>query len=643
MTTALTAEEAFEIKLEERLAQRRADRVRRFDREALLWLGLVPRWTLKLAVRCGFPDKEMPIAEFLNEALAAGICRSRKVSSIDHTGKRRGEIEFWVPSGSRRELIDQLLLDRWENLVDRAAAIAEALLPALSDGREVPQDLPCWAELAIRFKDGTSAAAQWLREQINREVSSGDSGRAMAWLRAGRDIAGLLGGEMEAAVLLANRRIELSFRISQDQRYLKYFLERREQIRAFRDLINGRDDHWALHYLGMGGIGKTMLLRYISSKLAVEENIIVSRVDFDYLNPDYPLRRPGQLLLGLAEELQPHFTHEQQEYIYRDFVAEVISLHEDIGQAPPQNDPLANIRHDLFRSILNRFVSLVLLVTEPTTGTVKRPVFVLDTCEELNKLQTATGLMPHLEATFQIFEWLREMVPGMRVVFSGRRLLSLAGYGWRVDPAAVSDERLYLPPEKDFLRLHIIRGFDRQEADIFLQSFQNRDRVMTEAIKNAILRHSPDPGLPAMIRFKKTRPNRKTAQRYNPFNLNLYGDWFRDDPKFTAKTITGDNTDPYIEKRIINRIRSDGVRRLLPAITLLHRASRDLLRSLYESDADDFEAAFQELSDQEWVSHSRDDITGETTLEIDPNLRERMEAVVLRLDSRQEIDRWKLR
>lgn len=643
MTTASTAEEAFEIKLEERLAQRRAAKVKSFDHEALLWLGLVPRWTLSLAEMCGFPAGNLTIADFLNEAAAAGICRSRQVSSIDRKGKRRRETEFWVPGAARREMIDQLLRDQWVDLGNKAAAIAEAVLPALADVRQVPQDLPCWASLAIQLKDGTPAAAQWLREKINRKVSSGDSGRALAWLRAGRDLAGLLGGEMEAAVLLANRRIELSYRISQDRRYLKSFLERREQISAFRDLINGADDHWALHYLGLGGIGKTMLLRHISSKLADEENIIVSRVDFDYINPDYPLRRPGQLLLGLAEELQPHFSHEQHEFVYRDFVAEVISLHEDIGQVPPASDPLINIRHDLFRSILGRFVSLVLLVTESASVAARRPVFILDTCEELNKLQTGTGFMPHLEATFQIFEWLRESMAQMRVVFSGRRLLARSGFEWRVDPAAVSAERPYLLPNRKYLKLHIIRGFDRQEANVFLKSFQNPDQAMTAAIKNAILRHSPDPGLPARTQFKDARRSGKPAKRYNPFNLNLFGDWFRDDPNFTAKTITGDNPDPYIEKRIINRIRSAGVRRLLPAVTLLRRASRDLLQSLYESDADDFEAAFQQLSDQEWIGHTSDDVTGETTLEIDPNICERMETVVRRMHSRQEINYWTFR
>src|SRR5207302_123319 len=63
-------------------------------------------------------------------------------------------------------------------------------------------------------------------------------------------------------------------------------------------------EFWALHYLGAGGAGKTMFLRYLDAVLSKDFNLATARVDFDHLNPSYPLRSPGLLLLGFAEDLR---------------------------------------------------------------------------------------------------------------------------------------------------------------------------------------------------------------------------------------------------------------------------------------------------------------------------------------------------
>ena len=63
-------------------------------------------------------------------------------------------------------------------------------------------------------------------------------------------------------------------------------------------------EHWALHFVGPGGVGKSMLVRYITSHMAQQRRIAVARIDFDHLSPEYPLRKPGQFLSALADELQ---------------------------------------------------------------------------------------------------------------------------------------------------------------------------------------------------------------------------------------------------------------------------------------------------------------------------------------------------
>ena len=61
----------------------------------------------------------------------------------------------------------------------------------------------------------------------------------------------------------------------------------------------------APHYAGAGGIGKTTLLRLIMGRLALPAGA-PPRVDFDNLNPNYPARRPAELLVQLAEGLRPY-------------------------------------------------------------------------------------------------------------------------------------------------------------------------------------------------------------------------------------------------------------------------------------------------------------------------------------------------
>src|SRR5207237_10892483 len=108
------------------------------------------------------------------------------------------------------------------------------------------------------------------------------------------------------------RRLELLYRRQRDEQLLRRYLRRPEQDAAFEDLLAGRPAApdrpapWALHLVGAGGCGKTMLVRHICTALADAAGALTARIDFDYLNPDYPSRAPGLLLWSFAQELRAH-------------------------------------------------------------------------------------------------------------------------------------------------------------------------------------------------------------------------------------------------------------------------------------------------------------------------------------------------
>src|SRR5205823_4016232 len=113
--------------------------------------------------------------------------------------------------------------------------------------------------------------------------------------------------EMEIALRRAARLLELLRRDERDERALKDYLARPELDDAVRELLRAPDPAgWALHFMGMGGAGKTTFLRHLGTRLAKELDAVVVRVDFDHLNPDFPERAPGLLLWAFALELRAH-------------------------------------------------------------------------------------------------------------------------------------------------------------------------------------------------------------------------------------------------------------------------------------------------------------------------------------------------
>jgi hypothetical protein len=358
-----------------------------------------------------------------------------------------------------------------------------------------------------------------------------------------------------------------------------------------------------------------MLMRHITAQLAGDMGLIVSRVDFDHLSADFPVRRPGQLLLDLADELEPFIATGRHEALFSRFRSQVVELHEQLSAEPPPGDPLRNARSEAFNTILRTFCGVLQLMPES-----KRVVLILDTCEELAKLQPVGMMMPSVEATFLILEQMHshmlETERPLKVVFAGRRLLAQSGYGgWHITPDAKRHGAPLLPGEKTYLALQEIRGFDESEARRFFTDI--RQIRPSDAVMTAILRHSPDPGTAASVDWTPKRPA-NTQSRFNPFDLALYADWLSELPSLEASTIDSGEIDSYVDIRIVQRIRAQDVLTLMPAVVLLGRFDRDMLRAGFRESDIRFEEAFRELGGMEWIDHQGD------FLEVERNLRPRM-------------------
>jgi hypothetical protein len=622
-----------------------------FDPKARAWLALLPTWTERLAFACHFPVGADGLERLLTRMETAGLCSRSPPREPDQSGDveantpeqetdEQDEAYFWMTAADRLEHIGRLLETPGPVFLrDEAHRIAKAItavarggfipgpseqFPTTTGGRVfVPKPVEQWADLVVQDLEPTGAAA-WLTQKVRELVNNGATGDALDLLAIGKELAPILGGTLEGTVARGNRWVELVYRRIQDERLLKDFVER-EEIKDLDRLLETSTPHWALHYVGAGGVGKSMLMRHITSRVAAARNIAVARIDFDHLSPDYPLHRPGQLLSALVDELQSYSASTRQDRLVEDFQQRVLAVHEAISGSgandlAPEVDSLASIRHPLFESVLGAFCDLLRPLPEPV-------LLILDTCEELAKLSPSGGMLPSLEAAFEILERTQRKVPSVRVIFAGRRLLALSGErqpdnspGWQVNEVAMT-AKSHLPAFKPYLRIHQLRGFDSDDAAILLRKKSGRD--IDAEVRNAVLSRSKEPG--AIVPIHRVVPtfSDPADQRYNPFDLALYGDWLRESPQLTAAVINSKTTDPYVEIRIVGRIKHEYVKAVLPAVVLLRRFDKDMMRPAVPAGAA-LDEVFRELGDMEWINYQRDEALGTVFLEVDRNLYRRL-------------------
>jgi hypothetical protein len=660
---------------EEEEKQERAALEEKFDENSLLWLALTPGWTVQAADLCDFPGTNAGGAESLFANMREqGIAESWEQPLLGMSEPAKPPF-FFMEAQVRATLLEPYRAhlspaaasatsstgDWFSGLKDflsRPARPAQPeRLPALRrmvseigqrvcklPDHIVPPALARWARLARTADDGATLAA-CLDQQTQEAARNGlveavreihddmEAVKPLAWLM-GED-----GGyELQLAMQRAARRLELLQRRERDEQHLTHFLERREHVEAFFELMDGPPDQWALHLAGAGGVGKTMLIRHIAAVLTGDTpfkaptpgrmtdrrltDVAVARIDFDYLNADYPSLAPGLLLWSFGQELRAYDNSNGFAISRFDEADRVLDrLHkqmraEQFGsrESPTRMEP---------------FIEAVGLYIEGINSLNRRVLLILDTCEELAKV-TASGPQSNIEETFRILRALHDG-PGtlldegavgggnaqLRVIVSGRRPLSAAGIGWHCPTSRL--------PSRPFLRLKELRGFSHEEASSFLRAHGVASEELVDAV---VRRSSPDAGAPFVIDYDDSMRAPHESARCNPYDLKLYFDWAREMPPPDPRTILSAGGDQYVELRIIRRLGDQDLHAVLPVVALLAHFDMESLGAACALEGDALDRIFRKLEDLEWTEARRataaTSAMGRTILSVKPGVRGRL-------------------
>ena len=569
--------------LAEAIRAERSATIDRLGREPTLWLAAAPLWSRDVAEAARFPAGAAgSVSEFVRLACAAGWCDIRG----DLTGEDGEELRFWMPDEARRDVLELLaqrpgadlrrvagrIASSVNALTDVSAASATQSSVSQAPDVSVPSALRDWAELMA-----DKAPELALVERVRLAVEAEDLGGAQQLVMAGEAIAPLLAGTAELALDRARRLLSLGARRRQDRRALGRYLDRPELSDAVADLLAPRAERWALHLRGVGGVGKTMLIRYLASgRYAADRkqpSFPVARVDFDHISPDYPVRRPVQLLLQLADELTLHAAAvSRADRAMRRFRDTATSAHEALSAIREENS--AALQHPLVLDAIDAFADV--LADLPGT------LLILDTCEELSKADAGNPASPAVRATFTIIERLRDRAPSARFLLAGRRPL---------------------PEHDDYLAVTPVGGFTVDEARHYLTEFARRP--LTAGLADAMIRQSEavEPaGSPADAPDAEPIPAAGPGlpSRVSPFDLALYLSWADDDPMLDVGRVEL-GSDAYIEGRIIERLGDPLVRRALPLLAAAGRCRVSTLASSLAADERQAAVLGARLADQEWI------------------------------------------
>ena len=435
----------------------------RFNPASVRWACLAPVWTPTLATRCGMPgwDHQSPDVSVLEDWRADGLIEVMLTPlSIDDDGQvTPAQHLFWVPRSARAAWLSRIETeDGRDRLAVLARDIAGRILAQPRD-EHMPTATWRWAVVASHAL-GTGATPTLLgvvEHELTEALKHERPDEAWLWIEALQRVAEIAPGEATTLHQRAVRRLALFDRQRNDRAMLRDYLARPALFDAYRDLLTGPDDFWAIHYLGGGGVGKTMLMRALTSGSAehvpagfVMPPTVTARIDFDHINPDYPARRPGLLFAQLAEELRLKDDSLRASENFGLLFNKIALLHERVGrEATPRVD--IDEMLDVFRwacegVALQRSARVVLL---------------LDTCEELDRLGPDGTLPTSVERTFDLLERLHEKMPSLRVVLCGRRPLAGAYAGGEVVTSRL--------PARAWLRLHRVFAFSEEEARAYLE------------------------------------------------------------------------------------------------------------------------------------------------------------------------------
>jgi hypothetical protein len=585
-----------------------------YSDQAQAWLALAELWTPEAARDAAFPLPSGTTPRgFFDSASRDGLCEwvdpaqtmCRMPAPLRGTVLRRllqdpklgptylaRQISLVGKAFQRPAIRGRLgmAITRWSDL---AALVDPYALPDVHLDRSFTESAAArlGREMDAIFRSPGAADTPFDDLDAVRKVNT-----TLRWIEAARPIAELLGGPLVAEIDRAGKRAEIFSRRLDDRRRLARFYRRQAQVDAFDAVLKSPANEWALHYCGDGGMGKTMLLRYLNSVYGPgEKHLATTRIEFDHIDPDYPARAPALLILQLTEELRL----QDEGGAVTKFEAldqSIRNLHARLGGTAQPWEPMAELNRKEFDTVLDRFSEAIQALGKAQV------VFLIDTCEELSKLRI-DGVPPdNVTATFNILERLHERVGSLRVVFGGRRPLAGA-YAGDAEPIAAdsdggSSPYAGLPPRRYMRRFQVV-GFEAWEAKEYL----DQCRRMTDASGGVadVPNEVQVEAILAATRLDPPAKEKSAAARHNPHELARLADWVKRRPDLTPAQIgSSDNAREYVEDRILGQLRHPALVQLLPAVALLEEFDQTTLYAA--TDVQDSADAWRELRWQEWIN-----------------------------------------
>jgi hypothetical protein len=578
----------FNEELENAYANIRTSLINAFGEETLIRFLIPPYWTSETLTAIVDPEEQK---DLMSRAHFLGL------GTIEMEGMR-----ICIDTTGRDETIrllggESIRLQAANHIQDTAQKILD-IIESSKTPTGIPEILTDWANLA--HQDLNEILADLRREES-------DSLQLEKFISAASPIAELMQGECAAAVGQLKRKQLRKVIDVRERRALESFLPRTVQIDAIITLLSPNSSEWALHVIGQGGFGKTMLVRHVVAELAPQYGFAVGRIDFDLLSPDFPVIEPGQLLLALARDLQERYGQIDTANSFNQVIQESASTREISGlenidiepreRSDVAKDPLGFINSDQFLRQLYAFQDFIVGLQRPV-------LLVLDTCEELARLRLGAEKLPQVEATLEILERVQAGFSGLRVLFAGRRYLAQGGSGWEAN----TPDRKSLPAARSYLRLHQVEAFDETEAIHYLfekRHLEKRGIGRDSAVCKRLLEICRDP----------------ESKDYNPFDLNLYTSWVTDDPDAASQILDRKDVDPYVNTRILGRIDDPDVKKAVYALIVLGQASKELIVKSLKLSEYRSRIVEAELVSLEWVDTGAD---GDSLI-ISPRLATRLD------------------
>jgi hypothetical protein len=556
-------------RFEEAMREQRVAMIDDLGVRSMLWLAAPPLWTRTVAETTGFPVESESVTEFVRRACDAGWC---KIHGSLRTGEQ-ADLCFWMPDEVRGDVLDTLReLPGGDLRVVHEAQQVAAEMNRSADRVDLPGALQAWVELFADVEPAAvsanlvehvrQAVSANLVENVRQAVDEDNLSRAQEFVAAGAALEPMVAGTARHALHRARRMLDLGRHRRADEQALSRYLDRPQLSDAVASLLAPHTNKWALHLRGAGGVGKSMLIRYLRSGKFAEirnlQQIPITCVNFDHVSPDYPDLKPVQLLLELADELAPYVAaSDQADRALRAFYDEADSAHQALsslrdGGTRPLDNPDVHRAVDAFADVINELDGVLL---------------ILDTCEELAKWNPGSPNSPAIRATLEIVERLHEQAGSVRVLLAGRRSL----------------------PAREWMDERSVAGFTVAEARQYLALPE--DRTLAADLAAEIIRQSravdePVPAageLPACV---------------NPFDLALYRAWANEEPDLSVAEVQRGN-DAYVESRIIQRLDDPLVMNSLPILAAGGKCRVETIAMALNCDAASLGVR---LATQEWVN-----------------------------------------